>query len=120
MTQSAAPAISRTRTWPRPPARPTGRPAGGGSPHGRADRKVTPARSAVIRQPDGATYLRCGGCAASSVFIQSERRYGHMVRDFLDQHDHCGGAVEISAAQRSVGQSADRPLVASGLAGSLR
>jgi hypothetical protein len=35
----------------------------------------------------------------ANAFTQSERRYGQLVRDFLDRHDDCGGAVAISAAR---------------------
>ncbi len=100
MTEPAARPISTTHAGPRPPARKTARSTGGGSPTGRADHGAAPARTAVARRPSGATFLRCGGCGESNVFIQSERRYGQMVRDFLDQHDQCGSAVEISIAQR--------------------
>ena len=57
--------------------------------------------------PRGATSLRCGGCGKSDVLIQGEPSYGQMVRDFLDQHDQCGGAVDISAARPPADQAAD-------------
>lgn len=110
--------ITETASGARPSARKTVRPAGGGSLAGRADRKTAPAGNVATLRPNSATYLRCGGCGTSSVFIQSERRYGQEVRDFLDQHDLCGGAVEISAAQQSASQSADHSPLASGPAAS--
>lgn len=45
------------------------------------------------------TCFRCGGCGATAVFVQHERQYGRLVHGFFDQHERCGGAVEISAAR---------------------
>lgn len=44
------------------------------------------------------TIFRCGGCGATAVFAQRERHYGRLVHRFFDQHEHCSGAVDISAA----------------------
>ena len=69
----------------------------------RLDRGAVPAQRVPVHRPHAATYLRCGGCGAANVFTQSERRYGQLVHDFLDQHDVCGGAVAISAAPQPAG-----------------
>jgi len=69
----------------------------------RLDGGAVPAQRAAVHRPHTATYLRCGGCGAASAFTQSERRYGQLVHDFLDQHGDCSGAVAISAAQQPAG-----------------
>ncbi len=69
----------------------------------RPDRGTIPAQRVAVRPPHLVTYLRCGGCGAANAFTQSERRYGQLVHDFLDQHDDCGGAVAISAARQPAG-----------------
>lgn len=113
MTEPAACASGTTSTWPRLLAHKTARPAGGGSPALRAARSVGPApvtgpaasvRTAMQNRSGSATYLRCGGCGTATVFIQHERRYGRLVHDFLDQHDQCGNAVEISAVWQPAGE----------------
>jgi hypothetical protein len=38
------------------------------------------------------------GCHARAVFTQSGQCYGRLVRDFLDGHEGCGGAVKITSA----------------------
>jgi hypothetical protein len=60
---------------------------------------ASPARRASIREEE-ATYLRCGGCGTSAVFGQHEPHYGELVHEFLDRHEPCGGAVEITRAAR--------------------
>lgn len=59
--------------------------------HARPDRGAIPAQRVAVHPPHAAT------------FTQSERRYGQLVHDFLDQHDDCGGAVAISAARQPAG-----------------
>jgi hypothetical protein len=51
--------------------------------------------------PANATYLRCDGCGVSAVFEQDEHGYGGLVHSFLDQHDECGNAVQITRAEAS-------------------
>ena len=67
------------------------------------DPRAVPAQRVAVRRLHAVTYLHCGGCGAADAFTQSERRYGQLVHDFLDQHDDCGGAVAISAAQQPTG-----------------
>ena len=69
----------------------------------RLDRGAVPAQRVAVHRPHAATHLRCGGCGAANAFTQSERRYGQLVHDFLDQHDDCGDAVAISAARQHAG-----------------
>jgi hypothetical protein len=69
----------------------------------RLDPGAVLAQRVAVHRPHAATYLRCGGCGAANAFTQSERRYGQLVHDFLDQHGDCGGAVAISAAQQPAG-----------------
>ena len=40
--------------------------------------------------------MRCGGCGAAAQFAHDEGHYGWLVHHFLDQHEHCGNAVEIA------------------------
>jgi hypothetical protein len=47
--------------------------------------------------------MRCGGCGAAAQFAHGERQYGRLVHDFLDQHEHCGNAIEITAAPARAG-----------------
>jgi hypothetical protein len=49
--------------------------------------------------PTNATCLRCDGCGVSAVFEQDEQGYGELVHSFLDQHGHCGNAVQITRAE---------------------
>lgn len=56
-------------------------------------------RVGVNQDRGDATSFRCGGCGAAALFVQRERRYGRLARDFFDQHERCGGAMEISAAR---------------------
>ncbi len=67
------------------------------------DPRAIPAQRVAVHRPRAITYLHCGGCGGANAFTQSERRYGQLVRDFLDQHDDCGGAVAISAARQPAG-----------------
>jgi hypothetical protein len=55
-------------------------------------------RAGVTHNQAGSTFFRCGGCGTIAVFVQCERRYGRLVQGFFDQHERCGGAVDISAA----------------------
>lgn len=45
------------------------------------------------------TYFRCGGCAVTAMFAQREPRYGWFVHGFLELHEACGNAVEISCVR---------------------
>lgn len=67
-------------------------PAGSALTTGRNQGGVTQNRGA-------STCFRCGGCGATTVFVQHERQYGRLVHGFFDQHERCGGAVEISPAR---------------------
>jgi hypothetical protein len=51
--------------------------------------------------PVHATYLRCDGCGVSAVFEQDEQSYGGLVHSFLDEHEQCGNAVQITRAEAS-------------------
>jgi hypothetical protein len=67
------------------------------------------APTSAVSDCGGATYLRCGGCGATAVFVQRERCYGRLVHGFLDRHGACGNAVEITATRPSAAV-ATRPL----------
>jgi hypothetical protein len=53
----------------------------------------------VTQNQGASTIFRCGGCGATAVFVQRERRYGRLVHGFFGQHERCPGAVDISAAR---------------------
>jgi hypothetical protein len=100
MTKVAARASSEAN---RAPSEPHSwyRVAGAHAGAARAPRPATGA-AALTAPPSpraGVTYLRCGGCGASAVYAQSKQGYGRLVHGFLDRHEHCGNAVEISAAR---------------------
>jgi hypothetical protein len=68
--------------------------------HGRAPGPGAAAGAPTAGQDrGGATVFRCRGCGAAAVFVQRGRRYGRLVQGFFDQHERCGGAVDISAAR---------------------
>jgi hypothetical protein len=60
----------------------------GGSPHHK--------NGAAGGRRGDATFLRCGGCTAVVLLAQREQDYGRFVCGFLDRHEQCGNAVEIS------------------------
>jgi hypothetical protein len=67
-----------------------------------------------MTQNQGAsTIFRCGGCGATAVFAQRDRQYGRLAHRFFDQHERCGGAVGISAAQPAAGTPAGALVLAS-------
>ncbi len=70
-------------------------------------------RDGVTHNRGASTIFRCGGCGAAAVFVQRERRYGRLVHGFFDQHERCGGAVDISAAQPAAGTPAGALVLAS-------
>jgi hypothetical protein len=59
-----------------------------------------------------ATYLRCGGCGATSLYAQRKPGYGRLVHGFLGRHEQCVGAVEISAVRHPSDLDSDRAALA--------
>jgi hypothetical protein len=93
---------------PRPPAesqaressgRASGRPAQATTAGERAAARVAAPSRTGARMAGDSTRLQCGGCHARAVFTQSGQSYGRLVRDFLDRHERCGGAVKITSAK---------------------
>lgn len=58
-------------------------------------------RTALPASRANATYLRCGGCGATSVYAQRKPGYGRLVHGFLARHEQCVDAVEITAGRHS-------------------
>ena len=106
MTELAAHASSKAHSWPR---RSEARSGPGRAP-------CRGAGAAALTAPPGprpsATYLRCGGCGAAAVYAQSEPGYGRLVHGFLDWHEQCGNAVEISAALHPAAEGSGRDALA--------
>jgi hypothetical protein len=61
-------------------------------------------KKARVAQPtlDVPTFFRCGGCGVTARFAHAEQQYGRLVHAFLDQHGHCGDAVQITSARPPV------------------
>jgi len=57
---------------------------------------VTPPAGAAGGRRGDATFLRCGGCTAVVLLAQRQHDYGRLVCGFLNRHEQCGNAVEIS------------------------
>ena len=45
---------------------------------------------------DGMTLFRCGGCGTTARFAHDDQQYGRLVHRFLDRHEQCGDAMEIT------------------------
>jgi hypothetical protein len=78
----------------------------------RPGRASWPGAAAVVRtalpaRRADATYLRCGGCGATSVYAQHKPDYGRLVHGFLARHEQCVDAVEITAGRHSSGLGSD-------------
>jgi hypothetical protein len=96
----------------------------GGSPHHKNGARARTgleggdhARSATVTQPrpgatppagaaggrlGDATFLRCGGCTGVALLAQRGQDYGRLVCGFLNRHEQCGNAVEISRVDSGI------------------